>query len=238
VRLDPEGRSARAKLVAVATAIVREALAGSGIDVVASCPAAAYDARAPHEFRADALVPGARGVVVAASGGPALWRAFRAHIDARPALWDQSNPYDAYVASLLDRADAALASAGIHFRRFEAAFHAAVRVDFVALAEIVGLGSPSPFRLLIHDVHGPWWALRGAWIVDADVEPPRPHRPPCPGCAAPCIGGRANAANPPGATPEVRARCVVGQSFRYDDDQIAYHYDRARTVARLRGRRG
>ena len=32
----------------------------------------------------------------------------------------------------------------------------------------------------------------------------------------------------------LRARCVIGQSSRYDDDQIAYHYDRERTVARLR----
>jgi epoxyqueuosine reductase QueG len=222
----------------VATAIVREALAGTGIEVVASSPIAAYDARAPEEFRGSLLVPGARGVIVAGSAGPALWRAFRAHVDANPSWWDRSNPYDAYVDSLLDRADVALSRAGVRFRRFEAAFHATVRVNFVALAEIVGLGSPAPFPLLIHETHGPWWALRGAWIVDADVEPPPPHRPPCSGCPAPCIGGRAHASNAPSARPEVRARCVVGQSSRYDDDQIAYHYDRANTVARLRKREG
>jgi hypothetical protein len=218
----------------VATAIVREALRGSGIELVASCPVDAYDARAPVDFRAAALLPGARGVVVAASAGPALWRAFRARTKANPALWDEAQPYDAFVASLLARADEALAHAGVAFRRFEAAFRAPMRVDFVALGELVGLGSASPFRLLIHSTHGPWWALRGAWLVAADVEPPLPHVPPCAGCPAPCIGGRANAGNPPSATPEVRARCVVGPSSRYDDDQIAYHYDRANTGARLR----
>jgi hypothetical protein len=220
----------------VATGIVRSALLGSGIELVASCPIGAYDARAPRAFQSSVLLPGARGVVVAASAGPALWRAFQARTAANPAAWDEVNPYDAFVASLLGRADDALAREGIAFRRFEAAFHAPVRVDFVALAEIVGLGSASPFRLLIHPVHGAWWALRGAWLVAADVEPPLVHVPPCAGCPAPCIGGRANAGNPPGASVEVRARCVVGQSSRYDDDQIAYHYDRAATVARLRRR--
>jgi hypothetical protein len=217
-----------------ATVIVRAALSGSGIDLVASCPIAVYDARAPADFHGEGLLPGARGVVVAASAGPALWRAFRAHARTTPGTWDQPHPYDAFVASLLGRADAALAREGVAFCRFEAAFHAPVRVNFVALAEIVGLGSASPFRLLIHETHGPWWALRGAWLVDADVEPALAHAAPCAGCPAPCIGGIANAAHPPGAAPEVRSRCVVGPSSRYDDDQIAYHYDRANTVARLR----
>jgi hypothetical protein len=222
----------------VVTQLVRDAMRGSGIDLVASCPIAVYDARAPAEFRGELLLPGARGVVVAGSAGPALWRAFRAHVEANPATWDEPHPYDAFVGSLLARADSALAREGVAFLRFEAAFHASVRVNFVALAELVGLGSAGPFPLLIHRTHGPWWALRGAWIVDADVEPPLAHDSPCAGCAAPCIGGHSNAGHPPSATPAVRSRCVVGQSSRYDDDQIAYHYDRANTVARLRVAKG
>jgi hypothetical protein len=218
----------------MATAVVREALTGTGIELVGSCPVAAYDARAPQAFRSAALMAGARGVIVAASAGPALWRAFRRHVDAEPAGWDAPHPYDAFVATLLARADNALADAGVSFRRFDAAFRAPVRVDFLALAGLVGLGSTSPFRLFIHDEHGPWWALRGAWLVDAEVEPPLPHRAPCTGCPAPCVGGREHGGDIARATPEVRARCIVGQASRYDDDQIAYHYDRANTVARLR----
>jgi hypothetical protein len=157
-------------------------------------------------------------------------------MDAAPALWDEPHPYDAFVASLLDRADVALSAAGVPFRRFEAAFHATPRLGFIALARLVGLGSPGPFRLLIHETHGAWWALRGAWLVDADVEAALAHRPPCEGCPAPCVGGWANAGDIAGATAEVRSRCVVGQTSRYDDDQIGYHYDREATRARLRGR--
>lgn len=216
-----------------ATVVVREALSGSGIEVVGSCPVVAYDAAAPEALRSGALLPGARGVVVAASAGPALWRLFRAHMEASPARWDEPHPYDAFVATLLDRADVALAQAGVRFRRFEAAFHFTPRVSFIALGRLAGLGSPGPFRLLIHETCGPWWALRGAWLVDAEVDPPRVQRFPCDGCPAPCVGGR-ETADIAGATPEVRSRCVVGQEHRYDDDQIAYHYDREATRVRLR----
>jgi epoxyqueuosine reductase QueG len=224
-----------AEVPGTATATVRSALAGTGVDLVASCDITAYDARAPGPFRSAALMPDARGLIVAASAGPALWRAFLARMDRQPALWDLPNPYDSFVAQQLDRADRALASAGVRFLRFEAAFDAAVPVDFVALGELVGLGARGPFGMLIHPSHGAWWALRGAWLVDADVEGPLHAGSPCVGCPAPCMDGV------PGeqggllrATVEARRRCVVGQSSRYDEAQIAYHHDREPTVTKLR----
>jgi hypothetical protein len=219
--------------MANATSTVRAALLGTGVNLVASCGAAEYDAVAPAEFRSGLLLPGARGVVVAASAGPWLWRAFRERVGAQPALWDAPHPYDAFVSELLGRADAALVAAGIGFLRFDAAVSVPVRVNFVALGRLVGFGLPGPFGLLIHPEHGPWWALRGAWLVDAEVEPALSHASPCTGCAAPCVGGWNHAGGIPEASVEVRSRCIVGQASRYDDDQIAYHYDRAATVARL-----
>jgi epoxyqueuosine reductase QueG len=217
----------------MATRIVRNALRDSGIELVGSCTIEAYDKRAPTEFRSSVLMPSARGLIVAASAGPALWAAFRTKTIADPTLWTQPQPYDTFVASVLARADAALTRERVAFRRFDAAFHAPIRIDFIAIAQLVGLGSPSPFRLLIHDEHGPWWALRGAWLVDVDVDPPLAHRPPCVGCAAPCIGGWATLGRDSSATPEVRARCVVGQGSRYTDEQIAFHYEGTRPTDRL-----
>jgi epoxyqueuosine reductase QueG len=201
---------------------------------VASCAVDAYDARAPSPLRSAALLTGTRGVVVAGSGGPALWRSFRAHMRERRELWDQAHPYDAFVADVLGHADRALDNAGVRFRRFDAAFDAPVRLDFVALGQLVGLGALGPFALLIHPQHGAWWALRAAWLVDADVDSPLDSGSPCAGCAAPCVGGWHNAGGIVAATPEVRARCVVGPASCYDEEQIAYHYDRAATLARLR----
>jgi epoxyqueuosine reductase QueG len=217
-----------------ATGIVREALVGSGIELVGSFGIDAYDAAAPEPLRSPALMPEARGVIVAASAGPALWRLFRARMAAHRELWDEAQPYDSFVASLLARGDEALARAGIRFRRFEAAFAATPRLDFVALARLAGLGLPGPFMLAIHETHGAWWALRGAWLVDAVVDPPRAPRSPCVGCPAPCVGGPEHAGGIVRATPEARSRCVVGQASHYDDDQIAYHYDRVNALARFR----
>jgi hypothetical protein len=219
-----------------ATDLVRTALAGTGIELVASCAIGAYDARAPEALRSTSQLAGARGIVVAASAGPALWRSFRSRVARDPALAALEHPYDTFVGEALDRADGALAAARIAFRRFEAAFHAPVRLDFVAMAELVGFGAPGPFALAIHPVHGPWWALRGAWMVDAEAEPASGLLRPCSGCAAPCVGGLSNgrpdAAGIALASPEVRGRCVVGQESRYDDDQIAFHYGRAASGAR------
>lgn len=226
-----------------ATAIVRGALADGGVNLVASCSAEAYDARAPVPFRSPVCLPGARGLVVAGSAGPVLWRRFRAHMSAHGDHrdgpdgrdpWDDPHPLDEFVAGLLARADEELGAAGVRFRRFEAAFQAMPRVDFIAMGRLVGLGSPGPFGMLIHADHGPWWALRGAWLVDADVDEPLEHHPPCVGCPAPCVGGWENAGGVVRATPEVRSRCVVGSGSRYDDEQIAYHHDRAVALARFK----
>ncbi|HEX8789546.1 MAG TPA: hypothetical protein VF765_01245 [Polyangiaceae bacterium] len=217
----------------MATRIVRDALAGSGIELVASCGVGAYDAEAPAGLRSAELMPGARGVVVAASAGTRLWRRFREHMDADRTRWTEAHPYDAFIGTTLAHADEALGRAGVRFRRFDAAFEAPVRLSFIALARLVGLGEPAPFMLAIHSTHGAWWALRGAWLVDVEVDPPLVDVPPCRGCPAPCVGGWENAGGIDRATPEARARCVVGQPSRYDDDQIAYHYDREAAVRRF-----
>src|SRR5262245_58413586 len=117
---------------------VRAALAGTGIDLVASCSAEAYDARAPAQLKSSLLLPGARGVVVVASAGRELWRRVREHLNG-------AHPVDAYVARALDEVDRALSARGIPFRRFEPTLDAPLPLDFRALGEIVGLGSLGPF---------------------------------------------------------------------------------------------
>jgi hypothetical protein len=219
-----------------ATKIVLDALAGTGIEAVASCAVAPYDARAPADCHSSRFLPGARGLVVAASAGPRLWRAFLERIRDGHASWEEPHPYDRFVAELLGKADEALAARRIRSYRFEARFDAPVAVNFVALGELVGFGAPGPFGLLIHPTFGPWWALRGAWLVDADVEPAAQGAPACRGCPAPCIGGWKSAG--PGivlATPEARARCIVGRDWRYDDEQLAYHHSRQTTARPPKG---
>jgi hypothetical protein len=218
-----------------ATRIVREALAGTGIELVASAPIEVYDARAPAPFQSSLLCPGSRGVVVVGSAGRTLWQGMRDRTAEDPELWSSEHPLDTFVAELLARADDALTKAGVRFRRFEPTIHTALPVDFRALGAMVGLGVEGPFGLLINREHGPWWALRGAWLVDAQVEPPLTPPATCEACSAPCIGGRGTL-QVAEASPEVRGRCIYGQGSRYTDEQIAYHYDREPTLLALRAR--
>ncbi len=172
-----------------ATSLVREALVGTGVDLVASCGVERYDACAPEPWRSPSWLLGARGVVVVASAGPTLWRRLRAHLDAERSRWSEPHPLDTFVAGILKRAEDSLSAANVPFRRFEPTLTATPRLDFLALGRLVGLGSPGPFGMLIHPDHGAWWALRGAWLVAADVESPLARRPPCSGCPAPCVRG-------------------------------------------------
>jgi hypothetical protein len=224
--------------------LIRAALRGTGLDLVASCSIEEYDARAPATLASPLLMPRARGLVVVGSAGRGLWEAARARSGA--AWTPAADPLDTHVARSLDLADLALARARIGTRRFEArvashpASSAAPQLDFRALGELVGLGSPGPFGMLIHPDHGPWWALRAAYFVDTEVAPALEHTAPCAGCEAPCVRPDASGRAGPGlsmidepttavrrtllaATPEVRTRCVVGTSSRYSSEQIAYH---------------
>jgi epoxyqueuosine reductase QueG len=213
--------------------LVAEALRGTGLNLAASCGIEAYNRRAPPGFKSHELMPRARGVVVVGSAGRELWGALRRESEADPAIWSNPHPLDTHVGRLLDRADRALAQARIGSRRFDPRLDASPAVNFRALGELAGLGSMGPFGILIHPEHGPWWALRGAWLVDADVPEPSTVPVPCAGCHAPCVGGN-RAEGIVQATAIVRGRCVVGQAARYTDEQISYHYDREATLAKLR----
>jgi epoxyqueuosine reductase QueG len=201
--------------------IVAASLAGSGIELVGAAPVDGWDGRAPSALRASSLLAGARSVVVVASAGPALFRRFA----AAPTTGD--HPLDAFVARELDRVDASLRARGVAFRRFEPTFSFRPALDFRTLGEIVGLGHVGPFGLLVHRVHGPWIALRGAWLVDVETSAPPIARSPCEGCARPCVEGEALPVALDRSTARMRLRCIVGTTSRYDDAQIAFHYEKS-----------
>jgi len=220
-----------------AVPLVAAALRGTGVNLVGACAIAAYDERAPAGFRSADLMPRARGVVVVGSAGRDLWQGLDVASRVNPAVWSHAHPLDTYVSSLLDRVDEALAHARVGSRRFEplVGLSPPHSLDFRALGVLAGLGAMGPFGLVIHPDHGPWWALRGAWLVEVEVREPGSRPSPCSGCHAPCIEGA-----PPGgivlATAAVRGRCVVGHGSRYTEEQVAYHYDREATLAKLRAR--
>lgn len=237
-------------------AAFQEQLRPAGLNLFAVADVAAWDAQAPPSRQSAALLPGARSILVVASGGRALWEALLADLRAEPAhLREERHPVDAFVRRRVLAADAAQPGTR---RWFWAAAEAELHLDFRLLAALAGLGHHSRLGLVLHPVYGPWLGLRAACFTDA-VLPPTPLSGPnpCDTCAARPGGPPCTAACPGDAFPDGRwevdpctrfhgesARCAAscaareacpeGAAHRYDPEQIAYHYDRLGGRRRLR----
>ncbi len=186
----------------------------NGFGVIAR---ARFDAAAPPPFRCDVVHPPARSIVVVASGGPAHFRAFLEWIAVDPVarLGRQAHPLDAFTADVFARLD--LPGARVVFPTFTAP----LRLDFVKMAELAGLGRPSEIGgLLVGDAFGPWFALRAA-VFTPDELPDGAVAPRlCDPCVKPCHAQ---------VEPlQRRLACIVHPEAAYDELQRIYHYDRPR----------
>lgn len=193
------------------------ALAPAGLNAIGVLSAAEWDARMPAPQRVGGLVPGARQVVVVGSGGPALWRAFRADLELHPShLVAEAHPLDAFVRRAVQAAGPALG--GVPHRWVLSAANEDIFLDFRVMGEMAGLGTRGKLGLLMHPVHGPWMGLRAACIVAGVVGAPSPAltTSPCDGCSAPCV-----AACPGAAFPEGRFSIRRCASFHGSSDACA-----------------
>jgi len=113
------------------------------------------------------------------------------------------------------------------------------RIAIQKLAEVAGLAGLSQSHLCVHPEFGPWIALRAAIVFDAESTPSIPTKAPCE-CSSGC-GPQLEAALAAGEPVRradlmdrwklwlaVREACPVGQTHRYSDEQIVYHYTEER----------
>ena len=92
-----------------ALAPLAAALAPTGLNLTGSVRSREWDAVMAPARQTSALLPGATTIAVFANGGPSLWRAFLADLDADPrGLIDEANPFDAFVRRVVLAADASL----------------------------------------------------------------------------------------------------------------------------------
>ncbi|MGZ3429993.1 MAG: hypothetical protein ACXVCV_25255, partial [Polyangia bacterium] len=122
-----------------------EALAPFGYNGFGVIARARFDAAAPPPFRCDVVHPPARSVLVVATAGPWHFRAFLdwLAIDPIARLARDPHPLDAFSAHLFARLD--LPGARVVFPTFTAP----LKLDFVKMAELAGLGRPSELGLLV-----------------------------------------------------------------------------------------
>jgi len=223
------------------------ALDAAGLNVRGVLDAARWDALVPPAWRTQSLLPGARAAWLLASGGRALFEAFRRAPESALAR----DPLDAYTRRVAEETAAALRRAGkralplLAFERRGGRF-----ADFVALGRAAGLGAPSRLGLLLHPEYGPWLSIRAALLTDLALEPTleREGFDPCGGCPAPCGAACPGAAPAPhgfdvGACREERAQspacwlrcaarhaCVLGREHAYLAEAEAHHMRHAGTA--------
>jgi len=215
----------------------------AGLNHVGVVSVSVYDKTAKAELQSKIIAPGARSILVFASGGAALWRALLADLrENHTHLTDEAHPLDAFVYRAVDSAK--LANDIKDGTWFYPAGDAKVHVDFRSLAVAAGLGTPSRLGLVIHPRWGPWIGLRAAWFTPLDLAPSKPVEPVCTGCAAPCLDACPGSAFVGGQWDVQRCSdfhqrsalcaqscgsrmaCPVGASERYPELELLYHYDR------------
>lgn len=242
--------------IGASAARVSRALDTAGLNLrgVASVPA--WDAQMAPARRSDALLPGARSILVFGNGGGALWDAFVRDLERDPrGLTEEAHPLDAYVRRSVAAADPAFGAAPR--RWFWATAEADLHIDFRLLAGMAGLGVQSRLGLLLHPTWGTWVGLRAACFLAADLPASEPvTESPCDGCPAPCVSACVGAAFPEGRwdvdhcarfhreddrcerTCASRLACPVGADRRYAPEHYAYHAHRSSGRAWLRSHLG
>lgn len=170
----------------------------------------------------------------------ALWGPFRAARRRDPELAAARDPLDRYTERILSNAVESMQID--HELRFS---HEPPprRVAMQRLAHVAGFAYLSRSHLSIHPTVGPWFGLRA--LVIFDMPGPTISAPECElpcVCDAHCLEPLRVAMNASAdmshASVEqrwrlwlaVRDACPVGRAYRYDDEQIRYHYTKDKSA--------
>ena len=210
------------------------ALEAGGFGLAAPLPVSPYDALVPEPWRASALLPGARAVLIVANAGRSLWPRFRASPEAALA----TDPLDTYTRRVFrDAVAGENAAFALYQDRRDGLY-----LPLVALGERAGLGVPGRVGVLLHPVYGPWLSLRGVIYLATEqgFREPEPFDP-CTGCPAPCADAcHGKVIGPTGVDVEAcyrsrltlapcalrcdaRRACVLGPEHAFPPDQEAHH---------------
>jgi len=227
-----------------------------GFNLVAAVPVERYDAAVTEPYRASAIDPRARSIVVIANGGGALWGALKRHAAAHPGWLDREHPLDDFTRATVESEIApAVRKSGARCSIVFPFMNGRATLNFMQLGKAAGLAGPSIVGVMVHPRFGPWIAFRAALLVDCALDEPGEASgfDPCPSCstrsciaACPasavafpsgwdiprCLAHRVEAEAECGARCHARAACVLGPEHRYPDDEIAYHQRRALAAMR------
>lgn len=226
-----------------------------GLNLIAALPAERYELAAPPAYRAGAISPRCRSIVVIGNGGGDFWRAFKGHAAENPGWFDRDNPLDDFTREIVEnQLVMPFQTAGVPCTPVYP-FGSGPTLNFMQLATLAGLAGPSIIGVVVHPVYGPWIAFRAALLLDCKIDRPGDACgfEPCPKCstrscisACPagavsfpsgwniptCLTHRVEAHTHCADRCHARVACVLGPDQRYPDDELAYHQMRALRVMR------
>jgi hypothetical protein len=220
---------------------MRARLRAQGINLWGVARIEDFDGWQSRAGRLSACSSTCRSAIVIGTGGRDHWR----HLveeQGQPGTGG-ANPLDRYSEHSLSREVDLLAE---HGYRAKAVFPFAKRpVNFLRLAEIAGIGKLSPVvPFLLHPRYGPWISLRGALLLEEELEPTKELEDftPCHFCHAPCLDacpvdtygphghldlracGEHRQAGGCNGGCEVRRACPVGSAERYSSDEERFRH--------------
>ncbi len=227
-----------------------------GLNLIGAIPAERYDRAAAANYRAGAIYPGCRSIVIIGNGGDDFWRCFKAHA-ARTAGWlERDNPLDDFTREIVEaEVLTPVRAAGVRCVTVYPFMSGGPTLNFMQLGTLAGLAGPSIIGVVVHPVFGPWIAFRAALLLEADLDCPGEAAgfDPCPNCttracisACPaaavsfpsgwdiprCLAHRVEAHPDCADRCHARVACVLGPAHRYPDDELAYHQMRALRATR------
>jgi epoxyqueuosine reductase len=226
-----------------------------GLNLVAAIPAERYDAAAAPAYRAGAVAPECRSIVVIGNGGAEFWRVFKTSAQAHSGWLERNHPLDDFTREVVEKEIVSPIQAAGRRCTSVYPFGNGPVLNFMQLATMAGLAGPSIMGVVVHPVFGPWIAFRAALLVECEIDHPGDAIgfDPCPTCstrscitACPaaavsfpsgwnipkCLAHRVEAHPDCAARCHARVACVLGPEERYPDDELAYHQARALSVMR------
>jgi epoxyqueuosine reductase len=226
-----------------------------GLNLSAAVPAEQYELAAASAYRARAIFPGCRSIVMIGNGGGAFWRAFKVYAAQRPGWLERENPLDDFTRDVVEKEIVApIQDTGVRCITVYP-FGNGPTLNFMQLAMLAGLAGPSIIGVVVHPQFGPWIAFRAALLLDCEVNHPGDAIgfDPCPTCstrscinACPaaavsfpkgwdipqCLAHRVEAYPDCADGCHARMACVLGPDQRYPGDELTYHQQRALRLMR------
>lgn len=220
---------------------ISELLAPIGLDIIQPFAVGEYNLMVSPKHQLDDLGdPSHLALLIGCT--KAFWNHFKIEIRKDPSLIDLDNPFDEFVSSNIEKQ---LKNLETPYKIRYAHRPDPEHVSFQKMASVSGLAHLSETHLSVHPIYGPWFSLRAVVVLEelVNIKPIKIENP-CLDCENNCLPAFKNALkSSEDKIPEsknikdnwkdwlaLRDACPIGRAYRYDEDQIYYHYTKDKSI--------